>query len=774
MWLTLRIEARLVASQWRTYGLVALTLALGIAVASTLVSVADSLVWRPLPGETVDRLVSFEAVAASGGSRAPLNASPEQIRQLQRELPGRLAGVRSSGATIPLSAGPVETAVRAATVTPGFLPLFGLPEVWTPETGEPAERVVVSHDLWTRALEPAGFGVGDTIAVAAFDPATFGTRQRPLRIAAIAPSGFHFPGDTDVWLPVSAAESHFPLFRVIGLLPPGVATARMNDGEIWRELTSLGSGEVRAQSLREAVVPREAPLLLLLLAATVALLLAVWCQASLFTAAEAFSKRRAIDTRVSLGASQRRLVAELIAGPTMVMAVALPVSLSLASWMHREVVAYLPLMAGRRAGFGTAATMAACLIAILFLAGQAALLTSVVRRRVRSGAWMTARVARTPAFIAAGSAAVSVAVLYVALLLASSFARTLNFDYGFETDGLVAIQTSAMVAGLSDPARQEERIAAIETYARQQPGVTDVVRLNGLPFGTYDVAEEIHATGDAPRAMTARVRETSPGLFSALRVPLLAGRDFQPEEPAAAPVAIVTRAVAESLWPETAALGSLLAIGGTHYRVIGIVGDFTERASRGEAPLARPQVFLLSRTGTDFLVRTSGNPGVVLENVLARAEAHSTYLRVGGFAYPARREALAGNEEAYARFMGILAFAAMLMATLGAFATVSQTATARIKSAAIRLGLGANRRQALAASTSMPLAALAVGSVAGLALGLGAGHILQNAVRNVQSPELPAAIACAAVAAALLAGATVAPARVIRGLNIAALLKDER
>ena len=761
----------------------AFALALGLAIAVTLLNLVDSLVWRPLRVPTTERLVAFESQAEHGTAWSELQLSPSEIHRLQlleSSNVEQIAGVRGSGAaTTPLSAGNRITQVRTATTTGDFFSLFGFSNLRPKASESGIDEVVVSETLWTRSLRPAGLALGDTVSIEAFDPQTFGTRPRFLRITGVAPAGFHFPGDTQLWLPASASESHFRHFSLLGVLAPGARPEDVTRQALPLASTqgsSLGS-DVRARRLSEAMAPRESWLLVLLLAVTLGLLLTVWCQTALFTASTALAPARSMETRLALGASRARLVAELMVGPSLVTVVAVPASAVVASWLHAEVVTLLPFMAGRRAEFGMFVLLWSAAAGLLFLAAQALLSGYVVSRRLRDTrlAGSNSAAVVVPSQLAAVSSGISLVAVYVSILLASSFHRTLNYDYGFETSGLLAIHTSAMVAGLKDPVAQEGRIAALVEHAERVNGVTSAVRVNGLPFGTYDVAQDVQTRDhDGARTVTAKVRETEPGLFDVLKVPLVKGRDFRPEEAGSAPVAVVTEQVAQALWPVGDPLGSQFVLDGRSYSVVGVVNDFSDRAARGVAPTVSPQVFLPASNGADVLLRTSGSAAMALDSILARAEGYQSFLRVTGFTYDARRDSLAANEGAYARFMGLLAWGALLLAAVGAFATVAQTTRASLKGAAIRLGLGATRRRALFGSVSAPLLWLASGCAAGIALGVATGQMLESSIRNVQAPAIEAILVSIGVSMAIIAGSVLGPARLLRRLDVCTLLKENR
>ncbi len=781
MWLSLKLEARLIRARWKTYLLVGFALSWGLAIAATLLSLSDTLIWRPLRVETAQRLVAFESQAGAGAAWSPLQASPNHIRNVQAHREAALeqiAGVQSSGAsTVTLTANDASVGVHVATVTPGFFQLFGLQDIWRVPSEGDIEQAVVAHEVWERHLRPAGLLIGDIASVPAFDPSTFGTRPRRLRIAWIAPEGFHFPGNTGLWLPPTREEQHFPLYTVLGLLRPGSSERALVDDALAWEHVNVGAGDVRARPLSEAVVPKQSPVILLLLVATTGLLLSVWCQTTLFTAVEATAGIRALETRISLGASRYRLLVEHMVGPMVLAIGAWASSIAIVAWLQRDIVSVLPFMAGRRGEFGLVSSMLAGGLTLVFILIQAVLLDRLVRMRQRSARANLTDVATptTSSRLAALSAAVSLCVLYVSMVLAASFYRTLNSDYGFETRGLVAIHTTAMVAGLQDPQEQHRRQAAIESFAASLPGVTSVVRLKGLPFGTYNVTEVVGAEGSAgARIIAAKVRTAGPGLFKALEVPHLAGRDFHPGEPDGAATAIVTRTLAEALWPTESALNSMLRVRDQSYRVVGVVADFSDRASVHAGPTQNPQLFLPTTVGTDMVIKTTGNADAVLASILEQAEAYAAFLRVDGFSYEARRSALARNERAQAWFMGLVSFGALLIAGVAAVVTIAQVLQHGRKRIAVRLALGATHRRALMAVLKTPCLWLGAGSLIGIAIGMALGHAVESSLRNAQAVEPTALAMCLAVALVGLSVGLITPWRRTRALNIAAILKGER
>jgi predicted lysophospholipase L1 biosynthesis ABC-type transport system permease subunit len=239
---------------------------------------------------------------------------------------------------------------------------------------------------------------------------------------------------------------------------------------------------------------------------------------------------------------------------------------------------------------------------------------------------------------------------------------------------------------------------------------------------------------------------------------LLAGRDFNDSDLRTRQVAVVSRSLAQQLWPG-GGVGGDLRLGDTTYRVVGIVADLSDRGGRGAAPSMTPHVFVPSDSGSDFVVRVSGDPRQSLTSILDHARLHEKYLRVSGYSYDGRRRLFAEDERAYAVFMGAIALAALLIGGLGAVIVVTDACRRSLRVIAIRVGIGASPAQAVAVAVGRSCGWLIVGTGCGILCGLVISHSLQLWIQHVKSIEPVALALCIVIA---LIGLLVSYARALR------------
>lgn len=742
MSLLLKAEVRSACRRWTSLAPLALVLGLGFGLASALASVADTVIVRPVRAPTADRLVAFES--ADGAEE--FLVSPAEVARLRamglsgfEELAGIAPPIRGSCA---VRAAAANISAGCAQVSAGFFALFGLP-AWMRPASADAAPIVLSHELWTRRLRPLGIGVGDLVTVPVFDPATFGTRDRPLRIAGIAPRGF-YSGNADVWLPPDPSGNHLPSMRLWGLARPGRAISpdMQQDASAVR---SAAGGGVRVRPLGEAMVPKRSGVLFVLLVATVGLLLTVWCLATSSLVSHAFSTARGLNTRAALGASTRRLLLEESIAPLLVALAALPLSQGVAFVLHRRVMGELPFMAGLRADYSLTALWISAMLVALFLGAQAALAWRLIATSVRGPRVQTSTRTKWPSPLSTVAAGLAIALVYVSAVSTAAFYRTWQRDYGFDTRDSFVIETSPMMAGVRAPEERERRLADIEQFTRLQAGVQSVVRMEGPPFSGYRIMRSVKE-GASGRMIQALVREAGAGVFGALKVPFIAGRDFNDSDLRSRRTTIVTRSVAAQLWPTDRVLGAIVTIRDREHEVIGVVADFSDRAGRGSPPSRMPQVFVPSLTGSDFVVRTSGGAPRVMDAVLEQARLHGEYVRSSGYLYGERRRLYAEDEQAYALFMGVVAVIAILIGGLATVIAITDACRRAVRSVAIRIGIGAAPARAVAVVIGATIGRLMGGVAAGTVAGLLAARTLQSHVQNLQPIDPLALGVCSAIA----------------------------
>jgi predicted permease len=389
--------------------------------------------------------------------------------------------------------------------------------------------------------------------------------------------------------------------------------------------------------------------------------------------------------------------------------------------LRRMLPARLPLTAApgldtRVLGFALAAVVVtALLIGLLPLSGWAQGVPQ--RRRDRhSGGWRS------------GLMLVEIALALVLLagagLMLTSLARLAGVNPGFRGDGVLTAKLNLSGAAYRTPAARALFYERLQARLRALPGVAAAALGNNLPLNS---GPTFTARLDAPgRTADAYFTQVSPGYFTTLGIPLLAGRDFDgSDREGSAQVVIVSRSLARKLWGQEAAVGRLLTMpaGGSKtiaYRVVGLVGDLRLKLA-GEPtealyfPLAQAPAEALA-----LLLRTDGDPAALAEALRRAVGALDRDLPVSDVA---TMPALARQELAEPAFrsllLGLFALLALGLSVAGVAAVMAFHAAARNHEIGVRMALGAHPRaiagMMLRHALGITLGGLAVGTAGALA-----------------------------------------------------------
>ena len=300
-----------------------LTLALGIGATTTMFSVLDGVLLRPLPYPDADRLVLIGSSSQRFPGLAPV--SPADFRDWREQSNTLTEMVATEAWTLDLTDGDSPARVAGAAVSAGFFQLLGTP----PLLGRGIEQaddlpgaepvVVLSHGLWERRYGSDPSIVGGRII----------TADRTFTVAGVMPPSFVHPealwsDGVELWLPTSQTGSDMEtrngrFLQVMGRLAPGSSLfqARQEMTAIAHRLAEEYPQNVGREALLEPLQSEtvgDVGQALLLLMGAVAMLLLVACLnvANLFLV-RAMGRRREIAVRSALGAGTARLRSQLLA-----------------------------------------------------------------------------------------------------------------------------------------------------------------------------------------------------------------------------------------------------------------------------------------------------------------------------------------------------------------------------------------------------------------------------------------------------------------------------
>jgi predicted permease len=364
-----------------------------------------------------------------------------------------------------------------------------------------------------------------------------------------------------------------------------------------------------------------------------------------------------------------------------------------------------------------------------------------------------------------------VALSLVLLVGAGLFLRTLRnayaVDLGYRTEGLLVASINLDVRGYSPEAGQALYERVFERI-RALPGVQNVgasrvqVLSGGARTGTLSTDGRPVAP-DGSNGLTVRINVTTDRYLETLGIPLLAGRGFTAADSPRAPrVAIVSRSLAERLWPGQDPIGRPLNAGSAPLIVVGLIGDavYASAVERNPPPFFLVPLSQNYESGMALFVKTAGDP---LAQVPALRQAVK---EVDPLLVVARPRTLASefaqsvaDERLMATMVGLFGGLALLLAAVGLYGVMSHAAGQRRAEIGIRLALGAKPASVLWMIVVSGLRLVAIGAIAGSICAVFATRAIENQLFGVRRFD-PATVAAVAVVLLVVAVAACAiPAR---------------
>ena len=768
-------------------------LIVGIGLNLALFQLLNVAALRPLPVARPDTLVRFDRVTKFFTS----NGIPYPATQVIRRHNSVLAAVLTSHSTDIVWQDDPNDRPRAAYVSANWFGELGygahLGRLFSDAIDERAAAppvVVVSHDFWRTRLQGEAV-IGRAVRVNA----------RVATIVGVAPEGF--PGlrhdDAQVWLPIHQVDyfnpgSDFktdwksfntqlygrlrdgvsPLAAQQGLQPTLQELARMRPEEFGPdEALHAYTGRTHFRSPRDDRELRIAAMLGGGL--TIAVLVVACANLSNLVLSHAIARLREFCMRAALGASRWRLVRQQLVESVLLATAGASGGLLLGHWCARIVAArtsmptYLDFTPDWRMA---AAAGAVALIATLVCGLIPAWMVS--RRNIvgafaslKDGGHQSSRgLSRTRLRLVSIAAQVAgcCAVLIVAGLMVRGLQRML-VGVGFEFHQIAVLDPALPRYGIGGEAARsywtEVRRATLAA-----PDVEHVALTSHAPLGNISNRSVYN---DAPRLMVTTM-SVDPSFFPLMRIPILAGRNFLPEDSAAA-VLIISRRLAIEMYGTVDAVGKGFPRSHPERTIVGVCADaalFTVTASNVAeqySPIGQDQygqLVLLARARTkpDRLLKP-------LADVARTADSRvlpKTWLPSTDFGEKLRARRFASL---VATLTGLLALA---LACVGIFGLVAYTVSLRTKEIGIRRALGATRASVIGVVAGQLALPLAVGMILGALGGVTAGRVLEGDPFYLPSTNATAPLLALLLFALAAAGAALMPAlRAVRTDPVQAL-----
>lgn len=763
-----------------------MTLAVGIGVSTAMFSIVHGVLLRPLPYPESDQLVrAYLASPEREVQHGALSLPDLHDWREQNSVFAGLAGYFSFTRNLTGSGDPAS--LRTSYVSEDFFETMGLDaslgRVLSREeltAGVPA--VVLSHGTWAQH-----FGG---------DPAVIGTSLNlddvPYTVVGVMPPEFRFPeAETGIWvpLPLLVSADLVPVNRaarwlaLIGRLAPGrtVDQAGLEMTQVASRLSeeysasNEGWNRATVRELRHTIVGDVGLPLTVALAAVLFVLLMVCSNLAGLLLARTSARGRELAIRAALGAGRVRLARELFAESLLLALLGGAVGVLLAAaGMDAIRRLILPILPGfTDIGLDSAvlafAFLTTILASVLFGITPALRVTgSDVQEALRDGGRSGSgiRSGRLRSGLVVGQVALAVVLTVSAGLMLRSFQQLRAIDPGFNPQGVLAASIQIPIP----PDRSELRARIIERTdriverLRALPGVGAAGSVNVLPLrddgGLLPLSAGAEQASGAAELM-ARPRTVSGDYFRVMQIPLLGGALFPQSMAANAPMsAVIGYTTARRLWPDQDPIGRELWMG-VPYRVIGVVGDVSGTGLMEEPPLAvyrhhsqQPlaDVTLVIRAHSDPLALA----GAVRDAI--RSADGSQSVRTLGTLTGVVSESVA-QERFFTILFGGFSVAALLIATLGLYATLAYVVGQQTREIGVRMALGARSSDVFLMVLRRGLLLAGIGIAIGTIAALGMTRLLEGMLHRVGTIDPPTyiAVACMLLLTAIVAGCV--PAR---------------
>jgi predicted permease len=654
-------------------------------------------------------------------------------------------------------------------VSSNFFDLLGLkpalgrffrPEEEAREGGAP--YVVLSYSLWKTRYGGDPAIVDKSIELA----------RHSVTVIGVAPEGFinAMPGVRhDAWLPLDPLGTdrwHMTnrsanYLNVLGRLKPGVSRQQATEDveTIMRQIVAefpndhIGANNITLDPLWRspfgANVYLAASLPILLAIAGVVLLLTCTNVATL-ALVRFVSRRREIAIRQSLGASRIQLMRQMIFEGLLVSLAGGMFALLLTSWTAKTLARFIPpnanpIVLNGKIDHGV-------IFAILLLVVLASALCGALP------AWRSSHVSAAE-ILKDEAASVSVGghhrrllsglvvtqvALSLALLVSSGlFLRTLrnmsDADPGFAQDHVLTASVGLGIAGVP-----HNEVSAIQhrilDRVTELPGVQVAALTDWLPLSFNGRSADVYPEGYVPQSHESHLvhrADVTPGFFTAMGIPIIAGRDFTRNDNDTAPdVVIVDQTAANHYWPGQNPLGRRLSVWGRLYTVVGVVKN-SKHQFMNEQPNSMVYLsFFQNSDETTVMVKTTGDPSAMAQAVEDAIHQVNAQLPVSDVR-SLRETTQVSNSFAVmeSTFAMIFAVIALILAATGIYGVVAYRTRLRTQEIGIRVALGASRSDVMRLVLYQGLQLTVVGLTLGLALALGLTRFLAGLLYGITATD---------------------------------------
>lgn len=783
--------------------LIVLIMALCIGGNAAVFSAAKSVLVDslPYPAPDRDRLVLLTWIYKPDGVTNDLAWTEIEDWKKRLTTVENLSGFLSWQSRI-LNDGETADHVQVNFASPGYFQLLGvkpqLGRFFQPEESSvpgSAAVAVLSDALWQRRYGADRDIVGRSILV----------NSVPFTVVGVLPPGFYDVNTRDrpidVWFPAHMAGIAFTagnsifearntrFWLTLGRLKPGVSQEAAQ-----REVEQIADqfAQEHPNSNREYTA-RVTPLRtwvfgdlfdgmkVVFAGALLVLLIGCGNVANLLLARQA-ERQDEFSLQLALGAGRGDLIRRTVLESLLLAGAGGALGLVFSIWGVKLLQSWVPLPAfaqlrldGGVVLFGIGAILVTGLLfALPSVFGVLRLEKAGALQQHRASAAGRVHSTRTRSSLLVAQIAVVVVLLLMAGLLLRSFGRLRSTGVDFDSKNLLTMRVSFESQRFAERPALLSSLSELASRLQAVPGVGAVATWGALPPGISAQYVTLETEGAAPETPVTRsfFHSISPGALKVLGIPLLEGREFQFDDTEAAPtVTILTRSLAEALWPNQPALGKRLRraarAGETWATVVGIIPDtrLHGRFTEGNFNILYPSIQRPSRQ-TVVVARTTGDITTMTEMLSKAIKSVDAEIPIYDIQ---SAEARLAREEINHRFnasiVALYAGLAVVFAVLGLYGLLSYLVSQRRKEIGVRMALGESRGSVMRRVMGRGIALVLVGLAIGVGGGLVVGRMLSTLLFDLtaRDPLTFGTVILIFLAVALLA--TYLPARRVLALD---------
>lgn len=748
-----------------------LAFALGIGLTTTVFSIVNGAMYKGLPFDDADQIVSVWRVNPERDIERGGVTLYDYVEYRDQNRSLEALGLWGGGAVNLVGGDDKPERYQGARVTANMFEILRVAPVlgrgFLPEEEEPGADpvIILGYEVWQEKFGGSPEVIGTAVQ----------TNGRTRTIVGVAPEGFKFPIEADMWIPlevnpVEHDRADGPQYPGFGRLNAGVSLDRAA-----ADLATIGMRlEQEYPEANQGFAPIVEPftkfvigdelhaLLFTMLGAALGVLLIGCANVANLLFARAAVREKEVAVRSAIGAKRKQIVRQLLVEVGVLSAIggAIGVLLGLGgvAWFNRAVATNPPPfwmsfdMDGRVLLFAVAVSGLAAVAAGLFPALRATGkgLNTALNEEGRGGS-TGLRMGKVTSAIVIGEVAVSCGLLIAAGLMIKSVAQLRTIDLPFSVEGIFTARLNLPEADYADAEARTDFYREFLQRLQETPGVEAATLSDGLPargngMRTFEIeGGEYPTERDYPRAREGIV---TPGYFATFQAPVLEGRPFEfADSRDNMPVALVNRSFVREYFEDGVGIGKRFRIhqGEDVYdwmTVVGVVPDMKMEGigNNNESPagyyIAVEQFAEILGNTVSVGVRSDGDPNTMAARVRETLATMDPNLPV----YDAMSmQSVIDDATWFYRVFGTLfmafGFAALFLAAIGLYGVMSFSVSQRRREMGIRMALGAKDKRLIRLAMQRGLRQLAIGVVLGIGLAALATKPLQIILYEVDARD---------------------------------------